>query len=228
MTPFNWEGFLGYFANGFLWNGVIITLWLTAIPMVLGLALGMVIALMRMSSNRALETMARFYIWVFRGTPLLIQLVIVYAGLPQLGIRLGVVPAALLTLTLNEAAYLSEIIRSGFLGVPKGQSEAAKSLGLPPWLVIWKVTLPQAFRLMIPPLGNSVNGLLKATSITSVISMEELMRRSQMVMQEKFDVLEVFACAAVLYLMMTTAWGFFQRRLEIHFKCESTAPSGER
>ncbi len=83
------------------------------------------------------------------------------------------------------------------------------------------MTLPQAFRLMIPPLGNSVNGLLKATSITSVISMEELMRRSQMLMQEKFDVLEVFCCAAVFYLMMTTAWGIFQRQLEIHFHTES-------
>lgn len=228
MTPFNWQGFLGYFSNGFLWQGVVITLWLTAIPIVLGLMLGMLVALMRMSGNRWLEMISRFYAWIFRGTPLLIQLVIVYAGLPQLGIRLGVVPSALLALTLNEAAYLSEIIRSGFMGVPKGQSEAAASLGLRPWQTIWKVTLPQAFRLMIPPFGNSVNGLLKSTSITSVISMEELMRRSQMLMQEKFDVLEVFACAAVLYLMMTTVWGFFQRRLEIHFHCDTTPASGER
>src|SRR6476619_8191187 len=100
------------------------------------------------------------------------------------------------------------------MGVPAGQLEAAISLGCPPWLVIWKVLLPQAFRLMIPPLGNSVNGLLKATSITSVISMEELMRRSQMIMQVKFDVLEVFAAAAVYYLVMTTLWDQVQRWLE--------------
>jgi polar amino acid transport system permease protein len=228
MTPFNWQGFFGYFGNGFLWQGLVITLWLTAIPIVLGLVLGMILSLMRMSGRRSLDTLARFYIWIFRGTPLLIQLVIVYAGLPQLGIRLGVVASALLALTLNEAAYLSEIIRSGFMGVPKGQSEAAASLGLRSWQVVWKVTLPQAFRLMIPAFGNSVNSLLKSTSITSVISMEELMRRSQMVMQEKFDVLEVFACAAILYLMMTTIWGFFQRRLEIYFQCDPTTPSGER
>ncbi len=228
MTPFNWQGFFGYFGNGFLWQGLVITLWLTAIPIVLGLVLGMVISLMRMSGRRSFDTLARFYIWIFRGTPLLIQLVIVYAGLPQLGIRLGVVASALVALTLNEAAYLSEIIRSGFMGVPKGQSEAAASLGLRSWQVVWKVTLPQAFRLMIPAFGNSINSLLKSTSITSVISMEELMRRSQMVMQEKFDVLEVFACAAILYLMITTVWGFFQRRLEIYFQCDSTAPTGER
>jgi polar amino acid transport system permease protein len=220
MKGFDVWGSLSYFGNEFLWGGVIITLWLTVVPMVLGLVLGAFVALMRMSESRVLEALAQFYIWVFRGTPLLIQLVIVYAGLPQIGIRLGVVASALLALTLNETAYLSEIIRSGFMGVPPGQREAAISLGAPPWLVIWKVLLPQAFRLMIPPLGNSVNGLLKATSITSVISMEELMRRSQMVMQEKFDVLEVFACAAVLYLMLTTVWGLIQRQLEIRFHCE--------
>jgi polar amino acid transport system permease protein len=221
MKGFDFAGFLSYFGNGFLWQGVVITLWLTAIPMALGLVLGTFLALMRMSKNPILQNFAIFYAWIFRGTPLLVQLVIVFAGLPQFGIRLGVVTAALLTLTLNETAYLSEIIRSGFMGVPAGQREAAVSLGSPPWLVVWKVQLPQAFRLMIPPLGNSVNGLLKATSITSVISMEELMRRSQMLMQEKFDVLEVFCCAAVLYLMMTTVWGMIQRQLEVRFHCES-------
>jgi polar amino acid transport system permease protein len=228
MKGFDFTGFLSYFGNGFLWQGVVITLWLTAIPMAAGLVLGTFLALMRMSKNRFMRDFASAYIWIFRGTPLLIQLVIVYAGLPQLGIRLGVVQAALLTLTLNETAYLSEIIRSGFMGVPPGQREAAISLGSPPWLVVWKIELPQAFRLMIPPLGNSVNGLLKATSITSVISMEELMRRSQMLMQEKFDVLEVFMCAAVLYLMMTTAWGLVQRQLEIRFHTESVPVTEER
>jgi polar amino acid transport system permease protein len=227
MKGFDFAGFLSYFGNGFLWQGVVITLWLTAIPMAAGLVLGTFLALMRMSKNRVLRDFASVYIWIFRGTPLLIQLVIVYAGMPQLGIRLGVVTAALLTLTLNETAYLSEIIRSGFMGVPAGQREAAISLGSPPWLVIWKIQLPQAFRLMIPPLGNSVNGLLKATSITSVISMEELMRRSQMVMQEKFDVLEVFCAAAVMYLMMTTVWGLIQRQLEIRFHTESVPVTEE-
>jgi polar amino acid transport system permease protein len=221
MKGFDFLDFLSYFSNGFLWRGVVVTLWLTAIPMAAGLVLGTFLALMRMSKNGGLESFARFYAWIFRGTPLLIQLVIVYAGLPQLGMRLGVIPSALLALTLNETAYLSEIIRSGFMGVPPGQREAAISLGTPPWLIVWKILLPQAFRLMIPPLGNSVNGLLKATSITSVISMEELMRRSQMLMQEKFDVLEVFCCAAVLYLLMTTAWGVIQRQLEIRFHCDS-------
>lgn len=217
MEIFNFAAFAGYLTNQFLLWGAGVTLGMTVAAAVGGLLLALVLAGMRMSSNVALSQIARFYLWVFRGTPLLIQLVIIYSGMPQLGLRLGVLESALIALILNEAAYMSEIVRSGFMGVAKGQREAADSLGLPSWLVVWKVTLPQAFRLMIPPLGNSINGLLKATSITSVISMEELMRRSQMVMQEHFHVLEVFGVAAIYYLVMTTAWGFIQERLERRF-----------
>lgn len=217
MELFNFPAFAGYLTNQFLLWGAGVTLAMTIASATGGLLLALVLAGMRMSNNVALSQIARFYLWVFRGTPLLIQLVIIYSGMPQLGLRLGVLESALIALILNEAAYMSEIVRSGFMGVAKGQREAADSLGLPSWLVVWKVTLPQAFRLMIPPLGNSINGLLKATSITSVISMEELMRRSQMVMQEHFHVLEVFGVAAIYYLVMTTAWGFVQERLERHF-----------
>lgn len=228
MQGFDVADFLGYFDNWFLLGGVLVTLGLTVATIVGGLVLGMSLSLLRMSGRWPLEAFARFYIWIFRGTPLLIQLVIVYTGLPQIGLRLSVVASALVALILNETAYLSEIIRAGFMGVPAGQREAATALGLPPWLVIWKVTLPQAFRLMIPPLGNSVNGLLKATSLTSVISMEELMRRSQMLMQYKFDVLEAFSAAAVFYLMLTTLWGAIQRRLEIRFGCDEPARNTAR
>jgi polar amino acid transport system permease protein len=217
MTLFNLQDFFGYLSNGFLLRGVAVTLGLTVVTVIGGMLFGMLVALVRMSRSKLLAGAAKFYIWFFRGTPLLIQLVIVYTGLPQLGLRLNVVESSLLALTLNEAAYLAEIIRSGFMGVPRGQYEAAEALGLPKWLVMWKVTLPQAFRLMIPSLGNSINGLLKSTSITSVISMEELMRRSQMLMQEKFEVLEVFGAAAVFYLVLTTGWSLIQRRLEKHF-----------
>ena len=217
MKSFNFADFLGYLVNEFLLQGVLVTLAMTVVTVIGGMFLGMVVAFMRMSGNKASSLIAQGYIGLFRGTPLLIQLVIIYSGLPQLGLKLGVVESSLLALILNEAAYMSEIVRSGFMGVAPGQTEAADSLGLPRWLVIWKVTLPQAFRLMIPPLGNSINGLLKATSITSVISMEELMRRSQMVMQEKFQVLEVFCAAAILYLLMTMMWGFVQTRLEKRF-----------
>jgi polar amino acid transport system permease protein len=109
---------------------------------------------------------------------------------------------------------MAEVIRSGFLAVPAGQRDAALALGLPRLLVLRRVLLPQALRTVLPSIGNSVNSLLKATSITSVISMEELMRRSEMLMQVKFDVLEVFAAAAIYYLVLTTLWDRVQVRLE--------------
>ena len=175
------------------------------------------LALMRMSKSRALSGIASFYVWVFRGTPLLVQLVLIYTGLPQLGIKLGVLPSALLALSLNEAAYLSETIRGGFNGIPKGQTEAAKALGLSRWNTLRLVLMPQVARLIIPPIGNSLNGLLKATSLASVISLEEVMRRSQVLMQEKFEVLELYCVAAVYYLALTTLWNLVQVRLERHY-----------
>jgi polar amino acid transport system permease protein len=214
---FDFGAFLSYFDNAFLLGGALITVTLTAASLSAGLVLGTILAFMRASGGRVLPRVAASYVWVFRGTPLLVQLVIVYTGLPQLGLKLGVVASAFAALSLNEAAYLSEIIRAGFRAVPPGQSDAARALGLSRARTIWLVTLPQAFRVIIPPLGNSVNGLLKATSITSIISMEELMRRSQMLMQIRFEVLEVYMVAAVYYLALTTLWDFFQRYLERRF-----------
>jgi polar amino acid transport system permease protein len=137
-------------------------------------------------------------------------------------------------LILNEAAYLAEIVRSGFMAVSAGQREAAWALSLSRWVTFRRITLPQAFRLMIPPLGNSINSLLKATSLASVISVEEIMRRSDMLMQEHFQILEVYAAATAYYLILTSLWDVVQRRLEKHFgrssatrsrRASATAPS---
>jgi polar amino acid transport system permease protein len=219
MKGWNWDGFWGYFVNPYLLEGALVTIALTIVALALGLLLGLVVALMRTSSNRLLFFMAHGYVWVFRGTPLLVQLVIIYTGLPQISdsLRLDVVQSAVVGLVLNEAAYLSEIIRAGIASVPVGQREAALALGLSRWNRFRLIVLPQAMRLIIPPLGNSVNGLLKATSIVSVISMEELMRRGQILMQERFQVLEIFIVVAILYLVMTTAWEFVQRRVETYY-----------
>lgn len=182
-----------------------------------GLVLGVVLALMRLSRNRVLSGFAAAYCWLFRGTPLLVQLLIIYTGLPLFGVRFSVTEAALLGLSLNEAAYLSEIVRAGILAVGKGQKEAGAALGLKPVQVFRTVTWPQALRIIIPPLGNSVNGLLKTTSVASVISMEELLRRTQILIQERFLVLELFLAAAVWYLVMTSLWDLVQRRLEARY-----------
>jgi polar amino acid transport system permease protein len=164
-----------------------------------------------------LRDVARCYIWLMRGTPLLVQLIIIYTGLPQLGIRLTVIQSALIGLGLNEGAYLAEIIRAGILSVPRGQFDAARAVGMPYRTMLRVVILPQAARVIIPPLGNNFNGLLKTTSLASVISLEELLRRSQMLIQLEFKVLEIFIVAACYYLALTTLWGLVQRRLEAHF-----------
>lgn len=217
MQVWRWDGFFEYLVNPYLLEGALVSLGLTAGSLAAGLLVGILVALMRLSSGRVLRWAAGFYCWLFRGTPLLVQLLVIYTGLPLFGIKLGVLEAALLGLSLNEGAYLSETVRAGILSVPRGQKEAASALGLRPGTTFRRVVWPQALRLIIPPLGNSVNGLLKTTSIASVISMEELLRRTQILIQERFLVLELFAVAALYYLVMTTLWDLVQRRLEARF-----------
>ncbi|QGZ33732.1 amino acid ABC transporter permease [Stappia indica] len=225
MSVWNWSGFFNYLTNAYILEGVLTTIWLTCVSLLCGLFLGFLIALMRRSKLQVLRAIAWFYIWLFRGTPLLVQLIVIYTALPQLGIRFSVVEAALIGLALNEAAYLAEIIRAGIEAVPEGQSRAARALGMTERQIMRYIIMPQAFKVIIPPLGNSVNGLLKTTSVTSVISMEELLRRTQVLIQEKFMVLELFAVAALYYLILTTLWDFVQRRIERRFG-QSTAAVG--
>ena len=213
----SWSGFTDYLFNPYLLSGAVTTLWLTLAAIAGGLVVGCALALARLSSRRWLNAPAHFYIWVFRGTPLLVQLIIIYTGLPQLGLKLSVIESALLGLILNEAAYLAEIVRGGIQSIPVGQTNAARAVGFSNAQTMRYIVLPQAMRLIVPTLGNSINGLLKTTSITSVISMEELLRRTQVLIQEKFMVLELFLVAALYYLLMTTAWDFVQRRIERHY-----------
>jgi polar amino acid transport system permease protein len=220
VKAWSWEGFFSYLGNLYLIGGAGMTILLTAITLVLGFILGLALALMRLSKKSPVRWIAQGYIQLFRGTPLLVQLLIIYTALPLIPgieLRFSVFESAILGLALNEAAYLAEIIRAGIQAVPKGQSEAAFSLGLNRRITFREIVLPQAMRVIVPPLGNSVNGLLKTTSLVSVISMEELLRRGQLVMQERFQVLEVYAVIAVFYLVMTTCWEFVQRRIEAHY-----------
>jgi polar amino acid transport system permease protein len=217
MQGFDVSNFLDALVNPFLLLGALVTAGLTIVGLIGGFVFGLLVAVMRSSPWKVPSRFAQFYIWFFRGTPLLIQMVAIYSGLPQIGIKFGVFTSVVVALISNEAAYMAEIIRGGFLAVPPGQTDAAKALGLNRWQTLAKIQLPQAVRIILPAVGNSVNGLLKATSIASVISMEELMRRSEMIMQVKFDVLEVFAAAAVDYLVLTTLWDQVQKYLERHF-----------
>ncbi len=214
----SWPFFFDYITNGLMMRGAWTTVWLSVVSMVLGLGLGIVAALMKMYGNALLRYIAEFYIWLFRGTPILIQLIIIYTGLPQLGIRLTVIESAILGLALNEGAYLAEIIRAGIMSVDKGQDDAARSVGMRWTQRMRFVILPQATRTIIPPLGNQFNGMLKTTSLASVISMEELMRSAQMLAQINFRVLEVYSVAALWYLLLVTIWSAIQVRIEAHYE----------
>lgn len=217
VQGWSWEGYFHYLTNYFIFMGAVNTVLLTLAGMAGGLVLGVLLAFARLSPWSWINQIARSYIWIFRGTPLLVQLIIIYTGLPQIGIRFTVIEAVITGLVLNEAAYLAEIIRGGVQALPKGQINAAKALGFNHLGVAQFVIFPQTMRLILPSLGNSFNGLLKTTSIASVISMEELLRRTQILMQEQFMVLELFMVAATYYLLLTTLWDFIQRRIEGHY-----------
>ena len=229
----SWSYFFEYLINGLMLQGAWTTVWLSVVSMAIGLVLGVIAALMKMYGNGALRASANFYIWLFRGTPILIQLVIIYTGLPQIGIRLSVIEAAIVGLALNEGAYLAEIIRAGIMSVDKGQNDAARSLGMT-WPERMRIViLPQATRTIIPPLGNQFNGMLKTTSLASVISMEELMRNAQMLAQVEFRILEVYVVAAIWYLILVSIWSAIQVRIEAHYEkpfgpAAAVAPEGER
>jgi polar amino acid transport system permease protein len=213
----SWPGFTDYLFNPYILGGAVTTVWLTLAAIAGGLVLGFGLALARLSPRRWLSGPAVFYIWLFRGTPLLVQLIIIYTGLPQLGLKLSVIESALVGLVMNEAAYLAEIIRGGIQSIPAGQVNASRAMGFTDAQTMRYIVMPQAMRLIVPTLGNSINGLLKTTSITSVISMEELLRRTQVLIQEKFMVLELFLVAALYYLLLTTLWDLAQRRIERYY-----------
>jgi len=229
MSHWNWAGFFDYLFNPYILGGVVTTIWLTVVSIAAGLVLGFALALMRRSRQPVMQWAAKVYVWLFRGTPLLVQLIVIYTALPQLGIRFSVIESAILGLTLNEAAYLAEIVRAGIEAVPAGQSRAGLALGMTERQIMRYIVMPQAFKVIIPPLGNSVNGLLKTTSVTSVISMEELLRRTQVLIQERFMVLELFVVAALYYLLLTTLWDLVQQRIEKRFgRSEGKVSLGEQ
>ncbi len=223
----DWPAFFHYLQSGYLLEGALLTLGISVASILVGLACGLLAALMRMSPRRVINQPAAFYVWIMRGTPVLVQLIILYTGLPQLGIKLTVLQAAVIGLGVNEGAYLAEIFRAGINAVPKGQFEAARAIGLSSVQTMRLVVLPQALRIVIPPLGNAFNGLMKTSSLASVISMDELLRRTELLIQVQFKVLEIFIVAALYYLALTTLWGFAQAWLERHLARSTALPGGK-
>jgi polar amino acid transport system permease protein len=178
---------------------------IAGVAMVAGLILGLGLALMRLSRNALLSGIAWCYIWLMRGTPLLLQLVFIFNVLPAVGVTFGTFTTAVVGFSLNEAAFTAEIIRGGILSVNRSQSVAAAALGMPPVLTLWRIVLPQAMRAILPALANQTISLIKGTSIASVIFVNELTFRAEQIVAQNFRFFEVFTAAAMIYLAMTSA-----------------------
>ena len=197
-------------------DGTQITLEIFFVTLLLSLPLGMMAALGRLSSLKIISRIVEFYIWIMRGTPLMLQLLFVYFALPMTGIRLPDIAAALLAFTLNYAAYFAEIFRAGIQAVPKGQYEAAKTLGMSYPQTMRRIILPQVIRIVLPPVSNETINLVKDTSLVYILAMNDLLRVARTIVQREFD-MTPFLFAAIFYLAMTfvLTWGF--KKLEAHY-----------
>ena len=200
-------------------QGAAVTLKLFAITLALALPLGLALALARLSPLKPLSGAVNGYIWLMRGTPLMLQMLFIYFALPfvpVVGIRLPDLAAALLAFTLNYAAYFAEIFRAGIQSVPRGQYEAARTLGMSYPQTMRRIILPQVFRMVLPPVSNETINLVKDTSLVYILAMNDLLRVARTIVQREFD-MTPFLIAAVFYLAMTfvLTWGF--KKLEAYY-----------
>lgn len=229
---FQWPVFAKYLFAGVIIEGLTLTLELTVVAMLVGIGLGIVLAVMRMSANPVVAGFAAIYLWFFRGTPVLVQLIFWYnlaALFPVISIGIPFGPtffegsandlitpftAAILGLGLNEAAYMAEIVRAGILSVGAGQEEAARALGMRRLLAMRRIILPQALRVIIPPTGNETIGMLKMTSLVSVIALSELLYSAQTIYSRTFETIPLLLVACFWYLVLTTALTLVQMAVE--------------
>ncbi|MEV6944201.1 amino acid ABC transporter permease [Streptomyces sp. NPDC051172] len=222
---FQWDVVAEYFTTDSVLRGLWLTLWLTAVVMVLGFALGTLLAAFRLSANPVLRAVSWGYVWLFRSIPILVQLLLWFnigALYPELfGVKtvnlLGPVEVAVVGLTLHEAAYAAEVVRGGILSVDRGQIEAAQALGLSRWRRWRRIVLPQAMRSIVPPAGNMLIGTLKGTSIVSVIAVNDLLFSAQLIYHRTYQVIPLLMVATLWYTVVTSVLGVGQYYVEKHY-----------
>jgi polar amino acid transport system permease protein len=207
-------------------NAALVTLWISITSMALGSAIGLALALMQQCRFRPLRYLAWSYLWLFRGTPVLLQIIFAFNVLPGFGVILSGPVCAVLALGLHEAAYMAEIFRSGLGAVPAGQRDAARALGMSEWRVMRLVVLPQALRMVIPPIGNQFIGLLKLSALISVIGVRELLLAAEQSASATFRYLEALSAAGVYYLAFTSVLMALQHVLERRFGRPDRLPAG--
>ncbi len=234
-STFGWPHVAHYFLSSEVLIGLLHTLELTVIAMAIGIALGCVLAIMRLSPNPILKSVAAFYTWFFRGTPTLVQLIFWFNlafVFPSLTLRIPFGPtfwhestnsvmtplvAAILGLGLNEGAYMSEIVRAGILSVDEGQTEAAHAFGLSRMQTMRHIILPQAMRVIIPPTGNDTIGMLKYTSLASVIAFPELLQSVTLIYNQNFEIIPLLIVASLWYIIVTSVLYVGQGMIERRF-----------
>ncbi|MFI9318948.1 amino acid ABC transporter permease [Kitasatospora aureofaciens] len=232
---FQWGVVADWFTARSVLDGLALTLWLTAATLALGFVLGTVLATMRLSTNPVLRTISWVYIWIFRSTPPLVQLLFFFnigALYPTLGLGIPFGPefltvktvnligptlTAVIGLTLLETAYAAEVIRGGILSVDRGQLEAAAALGLGRWRVLRRIVVPQAMRAIVPTAGNMLIGALKGTSIVSVLAVSDLLYSVQLVYLQSYQVIPMLMVATLWYLVVTTVLSVGQYYVERRF-----------
>jgi len=224
-----WHTIGNYLFDKTILRGMVVTLELTVLAMVLGVVLGIVLAVMRLSANPVLRSVSAGYLWLFRGTPVLVQIVLWFnLGLifPTIGIGsfsaetnklITAFGAALLALSLNEGAYMAEIVRGGIQSVDPGQTEAAHALGMTGGQTMRRIILPQAMRVIIPPTGNEVVTMLKTTSLVAVIGAQDLFTRAQAIGARNFTTFEMLLVASFWYLVLTSVLTVLQSSVERRF-----------
>lgn len=194
--------------------GVKFTVPVAVVSFVLGSIVAMATALARLSKYKLLKFISGFYVWIIRGTPLLVQLFIIFYGLPAAGITIGALPAAIIGFTLNVGAYNSEIIRAAILSIPKGQWEAASSIGMTHTQSLLRIILPQATRVSVPPLSNSFISLVKDTSLAAAITLTEMFQISQQITASTYEPLLLYCEVAFIYLIFCSILSILQQKIE--------------
>ncbi|MGN6583939.1 MAG: amino acid ABC transporter permease [Rhizobiaceae bacterium] len=200
-----------------LWAALVYTVPLTLLSFVLGLIVGLACAVIRLFGPKPLVLLVRFYVWVIRGTPLLVQLFVIFYGLPSIGVTLDAFTAGLIGFTVNVGAYTSEILRAVLSAVPKGQWEASYSIGMTWSQAMRRTIIPQAARIAVPPLSNSFISLVKDTSLAAAITVPELFQAAQRIVATTYEPLVLYIEAALIYLVISSVLSSLQQRLEVRF-----------
>ncbi len=203
-------------------QGLVTTLYISAVSIVIATVLALIGAIAKLSSNGIAQGIAHFYTSLFRGLPLLMQIYMIYLGLPQLGYVVDAVPTGIAALSLCYGAYMTEIFRAGIESIPKGQWEAARALGMRPVSVMTRIILPQSMRVIIPPTGNQFISMLKDSSLVSVVGVWELMYLARTQGQTEFRHIEMMVTASLIYWLMSIVLELAQKRIETHFNKAAT------